>query len=63
MKSLSKFGKNSSGGGNRKNDLYDDFGATMILAVLESGINCAHFEPTFVSFDALGLTLEGLKVY
>ena len=50
------------GGGNRKNDLYNHFGSTLILAVLESGINCAHFEPTYVSYDALGLTLEGLKV-
>ena len=50
-------------GGNRKNDLYNHFGSTLILAVLEWGINCGHFEPTYVSFDALGLTLEGLKVY
>ena len=50
-------------GGNRKNDLYNHFCSTLILAVLESGIQCAHFEPTYVSFDALGLTLEGLKVY
>ena len=49
-------------GGNRKND-FDHFGSTLILAVLEWGINCGHFEPTYVSFDALGLTLEGLKVY
>ena len=51
------------GGGNRKNDLYNHFGSTLILAVLEWGINCAYFELTYVSFDALGLTLEGLKVY
>ena len=50
-------------GGNTKNDLYNHFGSTLILAVLEWGINCGHFEPTYVSFDALGLTLEGLKVY
>ena len=50
-------------GGNRKNDLYNHFGSNLILAVLELGINCAHVEPTYVSYDALGLTLEGLKVY
>ena len=55
--------KSSRGGGNRKNDLYNHFCSTLILAVLEWGINCGHFEPTYVSFDALGLTLEGLKVY
>ena len=50
-------------GGNRKSDLSNHFGSTLILAVLEWGINCAHFEPTYVSFDALGLTLEGLQVF